>query len=93
MDDKLIMNDRHKMLKKVQMYEFALVEANLFLDTHPTDQKALEYFKMQKKYHDEAVMEYTKKYGPLTAQNCMYENRWTWVDGPWPWEYQSEVMM
>jgi spore coat protein JB len=48
---------------------------------------------MQKKYHDEAVMEYTKKYGPLTAQNCMYENRWTWVDGPWPWEYQSEVMM
>jgi spore coat protein JB len=92
MDDRLIMDDRLNMLKKVQKYEFTLVEANLFLDTHPNDQQALEYFKMQRKHHEEAVMEYTKKYGPLTAANGIYENKWTWVDGPWPWEYQMEAM-
>lgn len=85
------MGDREMMYRKVQMYGFAMAEAMLFLDTHPDDQKALAYFKMHQKLSDEAVKEYSKKYGPMTAETGMYDTRWTWVDGPWPWEIQSEV--
>ena len=35
---------RQTLMKRVQMYEFALVEANLFLDSHPDDQEALKYY-------------------------------------------------
>ena len=35
------MNDREKMLQKVRMYNFALVDATLFLDGHPKDASAL----------------------------------------------------
>ena len=30
------------LLDRVQMYEFAVIEANLYLDTHPQDQDALK---------------------------------------------------
>jgi spore coat protein JB len=86
------MDDRQKLYKNIQIYGFALGETMLFLDTHPDDQKALAFFKMYQKLKDESVLEYTKKYGPITAENGMYDTRWTWVDGPWPWENQFEVM-
>ena len=34
---------RRTLLDRVQMYEFAVIEANLYLDTHPQDQDALKY--------------------------------------------------
>ena len=27
-----------------------------------------------------------KTYGPMTIEHVHDNNRWTWVDGPWPWE-------
>ena len=86
------MDERQMLLRKIQVNGFAMGEALLFLDTHPDDQMALDYFKMRQKQQQNYMMEYTKKYGPLTAETGMYENRWTWVDGPWPWEYQMEAM-
>ena len=35
---------RQQMLKWVDMLSFAVQEANLYLDTHPSDQAALAYF-------------------------------------------------
>ena len=35
------MNERQTLLHKVQMYDFALVDAALFLDGHPKDAAAL----------------------------------------------------
>lgn len=32
---------RRTLLDRVQMYEFAVIEANLYLDSHPQDQDAL----------------------------------------------------
>ena len=48
------MTDMASLLREVQMAEFALVEANLFLDTHPTDANALEYFCKYKQIHEKS---------------------------------------
>lgn len=79
------MSDMANLLREVQMAEFALVEANLFLDTHPTDTNALEYFYKYKQIHERAVEAYTAAYGPLTAMQYS-GGKWKWTDGPFPWE-------
>ena len=43
------MNDREKMLQKVRMYGFAMLDNGLFLNGHPRDASALAYQKKQKR--------------------------------------------
>lgn len=83
------MDERKMMLKKIQAANFALVEINLFLDTHPTDRGALECFGKYQKIHDALVKEYEEKYGPLRAENVDTSKGWTWIDNPWPWEMEA----
>ena len=82
-------NNRLRLLRKIQHHSFALVEANLFLDTHPYCKKALEYFKCQKAKYDMYVTEYEANYGPLTANVDAECDEWKWVQGPWPWEREA----
>ena len=80
------MTDREKMIKQVQMYHFAMVDASLFLDTHPDNQQALcEYHKVTKQL-DELRQYYRENFGPLTPAEVNSTTDWTWVSGPWPWE-------
>jgi len=83
------MSERERMLKRVQMLNFVLVELNLYLDTHPQDKMALEYFVQYQYLLNEAVNSYESVYGPLRAEDFVGEKNFDWVKGPWPWE--SEV--
>ena len=83
------MTDRQKLLQKIRIAEFAVIEANLFLDTHKTDRTALAYFKKHQALLEELRDEYTEKYGPLTVSDVKPELWWNWTDGPWPWEYAA----
>lgn len=78
--------DRQTMLKRVQVADFVLYEARLFLDTHPTDKTALEYFKKHQAQAETARKDFEAKYGPLMAENSQNEECWDWVCDPWPWE-------
>lgn len=80
------MNNRKKALLKVQMLDFALQEAELYLDTHPGDKEALSYFKEKQKFANEERKNYEKRYGPLTYQSMDNDYYWDWIDEPWPWE-------
>lgn len=81
------MNDREKALRMVQMYKFTLVEANLFLDTHPDDQQALNYFKENKRLYEKVKQDFVSKYGPLQVSDVKDNaDMWDWINGPWPWE-------
>lgn len=84
--------EKNKLLKNLQMYSFILVDTALFLDTHPRDKKALEYYaKMQEKFKA-AKKEYTEKYGPLSIMDANpKQEKWEWVKGPWPWEAAANV--
>lgn len=80
---------RQEALRKVQMYDFALTDTGLFLDTHPTNQAALTFYDMTRKMYLEAVEAYEEQFGPLTAEDTDVENGWAWVETPWPWEMED----
>ncbi len=53
------------LMEHIQAISFAIDDLRLFLDTHPCDKEALAYMKILMKIRHQAVMAYTKKYGPL----------------------------
>lgn len=78
---------RQQMLRWVDMVSFAVQEANLYLDTHPSDPAALAYFQEYSRLRNQALKDYASMFGPLTidtAGGC--KNQWEWVNSPWPWE-------
>ena len=80
------------LLYAVQMYGFVLDEARLYLDTHPQNQTALEYYRKYSELYREAVAEYEMNCGPLTANSeaSTMGDRWRWIDGGWPWNGPTE---
>ena len=83
-------NEKRKLLNRVMICDFVLIEVALFLDTHPDDQEALAYFHKYHEMRNQAQAEYVQKYGPLTHTDVTSNTRWTYVDGPWPWENVKE---
>ena len=79
------MSDKDTLLKKIQALSFAKVETELFLDTHPDCKSALASYRDIVEQLDKAMSEYQNTHGPLFAEASMGD-RWTWVDGPWPWQ-------
>ncbi|MFA5658796.1 MAG: spore coat protein CotJB [Oscillospiraceae bacterium] len=80
------MQERDRLMKNIQMYDFFLVELNLFLDTHPRCREALDYFRKYNEMKKAACEEYARLYGPLTISQAAATDSWAWVEGPWPWE-------
>ena len=80
--------EQNKMLREISVLSFTIVELTLFLDTHPNNQEALDYFHEYSKLRNQAMKEYSKYYGPLTIDTTMESctDRWNWVNEPWPWQ-------
>jgi spore coat protein JB len=84
-------NEREVLLKRVQVCDFALVDAALFLDTHPENQMALDFYKKHLEMRKAAADAYTSKFGPLVHSDYDGGPYWNWVEGPWPWQHQEEA--
>ena len=80
------MNERESLMRRIQIADFAVRDAGLYLDTHPTDQQALQYFMRQTALLRAASEEYTQKFGPIIMTDQKSGNMFDWVKGPWPWE-------
>ena len=83
------MDDKDKLLLRLQIAEFSAFETALFLDTHNTDPDALAYFAKCRKKAKELEQEYVSKYGPLRIGQDESEKVGSWSKGPWPWEYSA----
>ena len=59
------MTDREMLLKKISTYQFASLDLQLYLDTHPDDEGAIGKMNMFKEKAAPLIKEYEKKYGPL----------------------------
>ena len=84
------MTERQLLLKRVQICDFALNDAALFLDTHPEDTDALAYYKQQLELRVAVVADFEEKFGPITKGAYDGGPRWRWVDDPWPWQVEEE---
>ena len=82
------MNERKRIFKQIQVYDFAVHEAILYLNGHPNDKKALDFYKRHNAKLKELTSVYEKKYGPLTAFSNEVDT-WQWTECAWPWEYDS----
>ncbi|MDP4151957.1 MAG: spore coat protein CotJB [Bacillota bacterium] len=79
-------NRQESLLRKIQEYEFYAIDLNLYLDTHPTDKRALRMFKETVEKSKQLESEYVENYGPLKASDATNKDYWTWIESPWPWE-------
>jgi spore coat protein JB len=77
-----------QLLTQIHELQFAAVELQLYLDTHPEDLGALAMFNQ---YHTDlirCIREYEARCGPLLnyGLSASPRHRWGWLEGPWPWE-------
>ena len=78
--------DRKKLLKEIMEYDFSLQELILFLDTHPNDCKALDMYHDVQAKCKQAKQTYQQYFGALCSSDGTDKDKWTWIQGPWPWE-------
>ena len=81
-------NQREALMRKVQMYSFAVYDALLYLDSHPDSKCALEYYNKNKRLELQATAEYERAFGPITAP--AEAESWQWTKGPWPWQCDGD---
>ncbi len=80
---------KEDLMRKIQACDFAMKEAELYLDCHPDSKQALDYFHKMHKEGDSYKLEYENRYGPITsADSSMSE--WNWVMDKWPWHVNFE---
>lgn len=82
---------KNRYLKYIQTLSFSLHETVLYLDGHPCDKAALAHYHKLKARLLEAVAEYEERFGPLTYKGVNSAEEWSWIKGPWPWEYEANV--
>ena len=80
------MTEKQKAMRDVQEHGFAAVDASLYLDSHPDDESAAQYFRNVCKKQQQAQEVYQKHFGPLKHQDAGSTGRRNWADDPWPWE-------
>ena len=81
--------ERENCLRRLSEAAFALHEAVLYLDTHPDDRMALDYYNRYQKLKKKLAEEYNDRFGPLTADDAKTADGWTWGTTPWPWETEE----
>ncbi len=81
-----ILSEKEKLMLQIQNCSFAMKEAELFLDTHPTCREGIEYYQKHKALNDKYKKEYAEKYGLITMEQQDSEKKWNWVQTPFPWE-------
>lgn len=82
------MREKDALRRKIWELDFALHELVLFLDTHPTNAKAISLMREYRKLRNETVALYESKFGEyiVTPADAPLEDDWKWIKGPWPWE-------
>ena len=78
-------------LSELMALEFAAHDLSLYLDTHPGDQEAFDTYKDLLALSEEGKQRYIRMYGPVCKTDLKKATRYTWLNGPWPWEYVGKA--
>lgn len=79
------MNMRASLMNQIDEASFAMDDVALFLDTHPNDMAAMQYYQNVVAMRKNAVDAYERQFGPLMIDSVNGQN-WDWVTEKWPWE-------
>ena len=78
--------EKEALMRQIDQASFAMDDVLLYLDTHPTDQEALNYYHHAAGLRREAMEAWQTQYGPLLVDSVKNMDRWTWMTEKWPWE-------
>lgn len=81
-----MMLSRERLLRQIMEFDFTEHELTLYLDTHPNDKNALRLHRQAAEKLRELTAIYEANFGPLTSSSNLSEDRWQWIESPWPWE-------
>ncbi|MGN0328926.1 MAG: spore coat protein CotJB [Lachnospira sp.] len=84
-----IRQDRKALMMNIYELGFVLVETGLYLDTHPDDVQAIEYYMDIKEQYRKYIEKYSDYYGPIDKLHMSGDNYWMWVATPMPWEVEE----
>ncbi len=88
------MENKRQWKRRISAYDFAILEVELYLDTHPRDERALQLREVYRDKRRELVEQYEKQFGRyiVTCDDvCDEASSWVWVHDPWPWEFTKEA--
>ena len=82
------MTNKTELKRKIHELDFALHELNLFLDTHPTNKRAMELLSEYRKKRESCIALYEEHFGRYisTVDDVPASSCWEWLNSPWPWE-------
>ncbi|MGD8400957.1 MAG: spore coat protein CotJB [Bacillota bacterium] len=80
--------EQQGLLNRIQALEFTAVDFNLYLDTHPNDQRALCEYQNTVGELEKLRREYVQMAGPLTPMDLSEQSCWRWIEEPWPWQIE-----
>ena len=70
----------------IMMLGFCAVDMMLYLDTHPDDEEALNYFNQCTALYNAAKQSYQEQFGQLNAFSEQEGSSRDWNTAPMPWE-------
>jgi spore coat protein JB len=77
----------YQLMEEIQAVDFVLVELTLYLDTHQTDQQAMQQFNQFAQYSKQIKQQFESEFGPLLQYGNSYTDaNWSWGTSPWPWQ-------
>ena len=76
-------------LTELQALEFVVMELGTYLDTHKDDAEAFQMFKQYAAMEKAAKAAYESKFGPITQSAAASGDKYRWLNGPWPWNFQQ----
>ena len=80
-------NEKDALMYQLMQYKFALIDLNLYLDTHPDDNNVLNLYQQYLTIEKQMCNKYESMYGPITLDSVyLGNNSWNWDNNPWPWE-------
>ena len=80
------MNQKEELYLDIGIVSFTLLELAMFLDTHPNDRTAMEYFNHYVRIKNQLEREFSMKYYPLNLSMAESNKEWRWGMAPLPWE-------
>ena len=69
--------------------DFVTDELELYLDTHSDDREAFDLYQSFLALSREARERYTARFGVVAQCDQLGAERYTWLNDPWPWEFQN----
>ena len=74
------------LIDEIRQLSFVKAELELYLDTHPECQVALDYYTKTVEALNSRIEKYEGSVEPIYATGAVGEDGWRWVKGSWPWQ-------